>query len=201
MGVVETFLLCFIPLFVIINPLGTVPAFLSLTEAFRRNRVKIALKVSLTALVILLLFGMTGLHIFNFLGISISAFRIAGGLILLRTAFEMVKGETRTLHSSHYTEDDISVVPLAIPLLAGPGAISTMVVLTKDFSTSYVYSALLLAILCTFLILAASKWVLAVIKERGLRVMIRLLGIILTAMSVQMIITGFVDVMRSSIFA
>jgi multiple antibiotic resistance protein len=191
-----TFLLCFTPLFVIINPLGTVPAFLSLTEAFKRNRLRVALKVCAWAFAVLLFFGLFGLGFFNLLGVSINAFRIAGGLILIRVAFEMIKGETRQLHSSHYTEDDISVMPLAIPLLAGPGAISTMVILTNDFPDQYVYAALVVSIIITFIVLAGSKWVLRVIKERGVRVLIRLFGIILTAEAVQMIITGVSAVVR-----
>jgi multiple antibiotic resistance protein len=194
MDPIQVFLLCFTPLFVIINPFGTIPVFLTLTEAFRKNRIRVALKVTLFAFAVLLVFGLFGLGFFNMLGVSINAFRIAGGLILLRVAFEMIKGETRSLHSSHYTEDDISVMPLAIPLLAGPGAISTMVVLTHDYPDQYVYAALIASMIITFAVLASSKWVLRVIKERGVRVMIRLFGIILTAEAVQMVITGVLNV-------
>jgi multiple antibiotic resistance protein len=193
----ELFLLCFTPLFTIINPLGAVPAFLSLTEAFRRNRLRVALKVTVTALLVLVFFGLFGLGLFNLLGITIDAFRIAGGLILLTVAFQMIKGETRTLHSSHYTEDDISVMPLAIPLLAGPGAISTIVVLMHDYSDGVVWSALFAVMLFTLVVLAGSRWILHVIKERGVRVLVRLFGILLTAIAVQMIITGTTNVVRA----
>ncbi len=197
MASLEIFLLVFTPLFVILNPLGAVPAFLSLTEAFKRSRIRIAAKVALTALAVLVFFAITGMQLFKFLGITIPAFRIAGGLILLRVAFEMIKGETRTLHSSHYSEDDISVMPLAIPLIAGPGAITTIVVLMNDHPGQQfeVFAALLCVIVLTFFILASSKWILRVIKERGLRVLIRLFGIILTATSVQFILTGIRDSM------
>lgn len=192
----ETFLLVFTPLFVIINPLGAVPAFISLTEAFRKSRVKIALKVSLTALVVLVFFGLTGLGLFKLLGVSVAAFRIAGGLILISVAFNMIHGETRQLHSSHFTADDISVMPLAIPLLSGPGAISTIVVLTSDYKGQYVYTALLAVMILTFITLALSKWIVHVIKERGVRVAIRLFGIILMAEAVQFIVTGVLEVIR-----
>lgn len=197
MGLIETFLLCFTPLFVIINPFGTVPAFLSLTEAYRKNRVQIAMKVTLTAFLILAFFGLTGLELFKLLGVTIPAFKIAGGIILITVAFDMIKGETKKLHSSHYDADDISIMPLAIPLLSGPGAITTMVVLMYEYPGTIVFSALIICMLLTLIILSASFWVLRVIKERGLRVMVKILGIILCAEAVQFMISGVLDIIKT----
>src|SRR5437660_10592919 len=136
MNLSEYILLAISSLFVIIDPIATVPAFLAMTpHGPPQQRIRMARVACLVATVILLLFATTGKLVFNFFGITIPAFQIAGSIVLLLVALDMLRGrrsavqETTEETDAGAAKEDIAVTPLAVPMLAGPGAITTAVLL------------------------------------------------------------------------
>ena len=199
-SVFNFFMYAFISLFVIINPFSTASIFLTLTEDSKKEEKKEIIKgATVISTIILMVFAVTGLYIFKFFGISIGAFKIAGGIILMKISLELLKGEHRKLHHSHFEVDDIVIVPLSIPLIAGPGTISTVVVMISDnpgFNHYFlIFLAILLNMLLIYFVLSKSEAVQSFFKERGLRVINKIMGIILTALSVQFFINGIKDIL------
>ncbi len=188
----------FVTLVVIIDPFGLAPLFVALTtgmEASRRRR--IALVACLTAAAILLVFGLLGDAVLGFVGISMPAFRIAGGILLFLTALDMLfdRRSKRREDQSHAGEDDPSVFPLAIPLIAGPGAIATMILLTGqqegDMTWLVAVNLVMLGVLAvTFLFFMAAGPIERLLGPVGINVVTRLLGMLLAALSVQFVLDG-----------
>jgi len=197
----------FITLFVTADPIGNAPLFLGFTvglsAAVRRS---IAIRGSVISFGILTLFALTGTTILDAVGISIDAFRIAGGLLLFVTAFEMIYGgrqERREETSNAAAAEraaDLAVFPLAIPLIAGPGTISATVLLSSELSsgsgvTAWVGTASLVGVILVLMVLTASLLVAAEALDKYMSttaklVMTRLLGVLLAALSVQYIADG-----------
>ncbi|MDF1726669.1 MAG: MarC family protein [Sulfitobacter sp.] len=188
-----------VTLFVVIDPIGIAPLFLALTQgqtAAQRRRV--ALRAVLVAGFVLLLFAFFGEALLGFIGISMPAFRIAGGILLFLTALDMLF-ERRTKRREDRTEeedpdDDPSVFPLAIPLVAGPGAIASMILLIgqrpggEGLATVLAVTALVLVV--RFLVLLASTQLDRLLGKTGIDVVTRLLGMLLAALSVQFVLDG-----------
>jgi multiple antibiotic resistance protein len=198
---VTYFLTSFITLFAIIDAIGNAPIFLSITPGQRpRERASTATRASIAVFVILSAFALLGNRIFQFFGITLDAFRIAGGLILLKIALDML--EARTVRTRHTPEEDqeslgredVAIIPLAIPMLSGPGAISSVVVLTGQaggyLMMLFLEAAILLNALVVFLVLRSSVRIVAYLKETGMRLLTRILGILLASIAVQYIVTG-----------
>jgi len=195
------FITSLISLFVIIDPPGNIFAFLALlSESSPAEARQTAKRACLYSFLILVAFALAGSPIIKFLGISLAAFQIAGGLILFRISFDMLHGRghfnrldtSSSLKAEEY--DDIALVPLAMPLLAGPGSITTILVLTsraKNLSENlFILMAAAIILLLTYLCFVYAHRILALIKEGGIRLLTRLLGLILTALAVQFIIQG-----------
>lgn len=199
----EIFLPAFVTLFVIVDPLGLMPIFAVTTEGGGRlHRRRMALRGTGIATGILLLFALLGESILDVFGITLAAFRIAGGVLLFATALEMIF-EFRAKRRSHTAEsavhapppDDISVYPLAIPLLAGPGAITSIILLTSPhagdwLATGLVIAALLLVMVISLLLFALSGPLMKLLGATVAQIITRLLGVILAALAVQFIIDG-----------
>lgn len=193
-----TFLVtAFATLFVVIDPPGLVPLFIALTQgmdAARRKR--LALRACLIAGGLLLVFGLAGEAILGFIGISMPAFRIAGGILLFLTALDMLfeRRTQRREGQKAELDHDPSVFPLAIPLIAGPGAIATMILLvgqSPDWPGTLAVLVLMAAVLAvTFLFLLASPPLERMLGRTGTLVITRLLGMLLAALSVQFVIDG-----------
>ncbi|MGQ7846043.1 MarC family protein [Granulosicoccus sp. 3-233] len=197
----------FITLFVTIDPLGNMPLFLGLTAGMSASvRRSIALRGSGIALAILVLFAVTGMAVLDGIGITIDAFRIAGGLLLFVTAFEMIYGfrqERREEASNTAAADHIAslaVFPLAIPLLAGPGTISATILLSSELSGDPAVSLwagrltligiITIMMALTAAVLVGAHWLDKYIGATGKLVVTRLLGVLLAALSVQYIADG-----------
>jgi multiple antibiotic resistance protein len=192
----------FVTLFVTIDPPGLAPLFLALTGGMTRaERRRVTTRSILTALAILLLFALAGTVILTMFGITIHAFRIAGGLLLFYIAFEMVFEKRQERHEKSAqraaTEDTIrhlAVFPLAIPLIAGPGAISATILLADGFTDALGRSmliAIIVAILAiTYLVFMLAERVDSLLGDTGRMVLTRLLGVILAALSVQFVADG-----------
>ncbi len=192
----------FVALFVIIDPVGLAPLFVALTRGLSaRERRGVAVRACLVALGILTLFGVAGEAVLNFLGISMPAFRIAGGVLLFLTALDMLferraqrrQGQADTAHP-----DDPSVFPLAIPLIAGPGAIATMILLTGQEGGAMLHVVAVHGVMALVLLAVFAMFLLAAPIERllgptGITVVTRLLGMLLAALSVQFVIDGMRD--------
>lgn len=191
------YITAFVTLFVVIDPIGLVPLFMALTNGMApAHRRRVGWRAITVAFFLLTLFGLAGEKILTGIGISLSAFRIAGGILLLLTAFDMLF-ERRTERREGQTApeaDDPSVFPLAIPLLAGPGALASMILLTGD-SNDWGHVALIVLVMAVVLASAAALFELAtplgrLLGRTGTMVVTRLLGMLLAALSVQFIIDG-----------
>lgn len=192
----------FVTLFVIIDPIGLTPIFLALTQgASPHERRSIALRASLTSMVLLALFTAFGEAVLGFAGISMAAFRVAGGVLLFITALDMLF-ERRTKRRENQGEEateveDPSVFPISIPLIAGPGSIATVILLAgqkpglEGFAlVMCVVFAVLLVMLAMFL---ASGLLERAVGKTGINVVTRLLGMLLAALSVQFVLDGLRD--------
>ena len=188
----------FATLFVVIDPPGLVPMFIALTSGMdRAPRATMARRACVIAFVLLTLFGLMGEALLGFIGISMPAFRIAGGILLFLTALDMLF-ERRTQRREGQTPDadhDPSVFPLATPLIAGPGAIATMILLMGQSGNSWLGGAAVLGllaamILVTYVFLLASPPLERLLGRTGTVVITRLLGMLLAALSVQFVIDG-----------
>lgn len=201
----EFAILSFASLFVIVDPIGVIPIFLAMTpDNTPAERQKMAALACALSFLILLAFALTGNVILSVFGITFPAFEIAGGIILLLVGIDMLQAR-RTLVKETYEEqmegtgkEDIAVTPLAVPMLAGPGAITAVLLLSSQASSWFERGVLVINILLvtalTFAILsfvASKSRHLSVI---ALKVMVRIMGLILTAVAVQFIINGIVRI-------
>jgi multiple antibiotic resistance protein len=187
----------FATLFVVIDPPGLIPLFIALTPGMSpAQRRAIGLRACLVAIAILTLFGLVGEAVLGFIGISMPAFRIAGGILLFLTALDMLF-ERRTQRREGQTtvnDSDPSVFPLAIPLIAGPGAIATMILLVGQSGgwqgTLAVHLVMLAVVLMAFALFLVAGPIERALGRTGTVVITRLLGMLLAALSVQFVIDG-----------
>lgn len=191
-----------VTLFVTIDPPGLAPLFLAVTAGMNRaERSQVALRASVIAFGVFVVFALAGTVILKLFGITLPAFRVAGGLLLFWIAFEMVFERRQQRHENTaqraITQDDIhgvSVFPLAIPLMAGPGAISATILLSGEFSSALDRTALI-GILFAIVALTYGVYLLAervegLLGATGRTVLTRLLGVILSALAVQFVADG-----------
>lgn len=199
-GLDSTFLIsAFVTLFVVIDPIGLTPLFVAMTSGMPTSaRRAIALRACLVSIVLLALFGALGEAVLGFVGISMPAFRIAGGLLLFITALDMLF-ERRTKRREDKAEEeddrpDPSVFPLAIPLIAGPGSIASMILLTGErpgLEGYFLVLGVMLAVVAIVMILFLAAGLLERALGRiGIVVVTRLLGMLLAALAVQFVLDG-----------
>lgn len=201
------FLVSLSAVFFVVDPIAAVPIFLAMTGNDPPEKThRMALRACLVAGGLLIFFALFGGLIFKIFQVSLSAFRVAGGLLLLMTALDMLRAQvssTRTTPREQQEgaeKDDIAIVPLAMPLLAGPGAIATVMVLMSKGETVASAVPVLLAIVITFVVsyfvLRAAGLVLKVLKQSGVAILERVMGLILAAIAVQFIAEGARDLWR-----
>ena len=194
-------------LFALINPVGITPIILSLTEDNNKSEYnKIIFGGVLTAGVILLIFALIGEYIFSFYGITQPAFKIAGGIIFIRLGFNMIDAKTsRTKSTPQEAKEassikDISLSPIGIPIIAGPGAITSVMILAgeaKGENKLIFYLSIFICLILTLSILYIGKKITKKIGTTGLRVIQRLMGLLLIVIAVQFIINGLIDIIKS----
>jgi multiple antibiotic resistance protein len=194
----EIFLQYFVLYFVVIDPIGTTPLFLVVTKGLNpKDKNKVAFEGVLIATIVLLFFAFFGNYVLKYLGISFPAFTIAGGVILFLIALEMlfdIRSE-RKKRSINDKRDKISIFPIAIPLLAGPAAITSVILTISQAEGSY--SLLIINIICLISVMLVSFVILRVftkfqkfINEKIINIFSRVIGIILAALSIQYILDG-----------
>ena len=200
--------IAFTSLFALVNPLGFTPMFISLVDGMPHHKKnKIANRGVLTAMLTLTMFLFVGEFIFQFFGITIEAFKIAGGILFMRSSFNLIevkRSRTRTTPAEEEdTNDteDIAYTPIGIPLIAGPGAItSVMVLATSCPNVQYklsLLSIIILTMIITLIILRMSSKITKKIGTTGLRIIQRVMGIILLTISVQFIIDGIKSIISN----
>jgi multiple antibiotic resistance protein len=199
----ELFLSPFVTLLVIIDPLGTAAVYAALTAGAMNDEARgMARKATLVATGILLLFGLFGAVLIKQLGISLEAFRIAGGLLLFVIAFRMLMGHhdqnniesKNSVYSTGAARGDIAIFPIAIPLLAGPGCMTAMILLTNQApdtaGKAVVYAAMLTVMVIAYVSMRAAQRIIRVFGAGGIQIIARLMGILLAALAVQFIADG-----------
>ena len=191
--------LAFTSFFTLINPLGTMPIFMTMTKDLDpKHREHTARKASLIAFFTILFFAFTGQLLFNFFGISVDSFRIVGGVIFFLMGMDMLQarlGKVKVQDSEIKTYvNDISVTPLAIPMICGPGAITNAIVLMEDAESPEKKFVLILVIfvvlLLTYLILFSASKLIKVLGDTGNKVMMRLMGLIVMVIAVEFFFSG-----------
>jgi len=188
-------------IFVVMDPLGAIPVVLGVTQGYtteRRNA--IVKKACLVAFLILLGFALLGGLIFKIFGISLAAFRVAGGILFLKISFDMLYAKMPETHLTSGEEkeaiekEEVAIVPLAMPLLSGPASIATVLVLMEKsqslFYSFFVILAILVSCISSYIILHSSDWLFQKLGETGLKIFVRIMGLILLALAVQFILEG-----------
>jgi len=199
-------LLYFTSFFTIINPLGVMPVFMTMTsDISEKQRKRTAIKAVITAFFTLMLFAFGGQLMFKFFGISVNSFRVVGGIIFFVMGYDMLHARISRIKMDDdmvkkYV-DDISVTPLGIPMIAGPGAITNSIVLMEDSQTFQLKIVLILSIVVTlfitlFVLLGAGK-IIRLLGDTGNKIMIKLMGLIMMVIAVEFFFAGLKPIIQS----
>ena len=204
-------LLCFTSFFTLTNPLGTMPVFLTMTNGLSDDERKHIIKrATIVSFIILIAFTLCGQFLFKFFGISTNGFRIAAGFIILKIGYDMLQAR---YSNAKLKEDeikayvnDISITPLSIPMLCGPGAIANGIILMSDATTSELKCTLISMIavvyVISYFVLRLSTRLVKLIGETGNNVMMRLMGLILMVIAVECFVGGLkpilIDIIQMS---
>lgn len=193
-------LVTFTSILFLVDPIAVVPTFLVITQGESEDRRRAtARRACLAAGILLVVFAAAGNLIFRAFGITLPAFRIAGGAILWLVAMDMLRGERPTQESEAEIDEgrrkeDVALTPLAMPMLAGPGAISTVMVLSGQARTAprtaVLYASIVVTMLISWIMLRVGDRVMSRFGQTGIRVIMRIMGLMLAAVAVQFIITG-----------
>ncbi|MDG6226123.1 MAG: NAAT family transporter [Candidatus Thermoplasmatota archaeon] len=202
----------FISIIAIVNPMGAVTTYAALTLGYtKKEKEQVVRKAALVAFFTLAVFTIAGRFIFGFFNINVNSFRIAGGIIILLIAIDMVRGQTSPMKitdkekADHLEREQVGIIPLGIPLLAGPGAITTVMIATSQNDTGLgewpwigvVVICCALVMIASYLILRRSDMIFDRIGRTGTKIFGRLMGLILGAVAVQFIVNGLKEIFPS----
>lgn len=198
----ELFIQSFVVYFVVVDPLGNGPIFLSLTQSQNtKEKIQTSIEAISIATIILISFSVIGKFILSYLSISLASFRIAGGLILFIIALEMLfnKRQERKEQIANEVKDKVSIFPLAIPILSGPAAITSIIVIMSDIGDNIVYQLVSIASLISVMLITLVLFMIIsksgdFINKKIVNVFSRVIAIILAALSVQYIIDGLLEI-------
>jgi len=202
------FLTVIAALFSIMNPLGTVPVFVGLTkEKTRKEMISIAFYASLNVFIILLISFFLGKYLLVFFGISIQSLKIAGGMIITTSGFALLggtfskhKGMKKSVKEDASTRSDITLTPLAIPMLAGPGTISLLITYNQQYNSLHEIIILTVAMfsisIITFFILRSSNIIVKYLGASGLNALSRIIGFIVIAIGVEYILSVVLQILK-----
>ncbi len=202
--IIEFSTVAFTSVFFIVDPFATIPAFMVMTaDANEEKRARMARQAAWTCFLVLSGFALAGSLIFRVFSITLPAFQIAGGLLLLLVAMDMLQARrSETQESSEERaegsqKEEVGIAPLGIPMLAGPGAISTVMVLMAQSRVWWqvipVYAAIGVTALASYFILAGANRMRGFLGEIGIRVLMRLMGLVLVAIAVQFVLNALQD--------
>lgn len=198
-------LLAFTTFFTLINPLGVMPIFMTMTSDLDSvHRTRTAKKASIVSFVIIVMFAFSGQLLINFFGISVNSFKIVGGVIFFLMGMDMLQarlGKVKIKDSEVKTYvNDISITPLAIPMICGPGAITNAIVMMDTANslakqTTLIFSIFLVMVL-TYIILYSSSKIIKILGETGNNVLMRLMGLIVMVIAVEFFFSGLKPIMQ-----
>ncbi len=204
--IVRFSLLALSSIFFLVDPFAAIPSFLAITgRADPERRKRMARKGAITCFIVLTTFAIAGQMIFRMFGITLPAFEIAGGLILLLIGLDMLEARRSPTQETHgdtvegAAKEDAGIVPLGIPMLAGPGAISSVMVLVGQVPTLWgwqmgaILGAIAFTTAVTYFVLAAAARVRGVLGETGIRILVRIMGLLLVALAMQYFVNGITD--------
>jgi multiple antibiotic resistance protein len=204
-ALVEYGLLCFTTLFTMMNPVGIIPHYIAMTEKLdpQQSR-RIAIRAILVATIIMFLFALTGNFLFNFFSISIHSMRIVGGVIFFILGYEMLHARLSRIqhdHGDRFTHaQDLAITPLAIPIICGPGAITTVIIFMNTADTfakkGILCSCIIAVILLTFLMLISGKKIMSFLGESGNKVLMRIMGLIVMVIAVEFFFSGLKPILQ-----
>jgi len=203
LGILNYAVVTLAALFPIANPIGAVPVFCSLTTTdTRRERQKEAQQIVINVVAILVTFLLGGRAVLEFFGISLNVLRIAGGLLVSHTAWEMVTSRQRLTDTEQQPKDDIAFTPMAIPLIAGPGSIGVVIGLATKMTQWSEYLGCLIGILLfgglLYICLMLGESLLSMLGRDGLGVLNRVLGLFILAIAIQLIADGTISLFQTA---
>lgn len=192
-------ILSFTSFFTLINPLGTMPIFMTMTASLdQEHRTKTAKKATIVAFFTIILFAFSGQLLFNFFGISVNSFRIVGGVIFFLMGMDMLharlgKVKINDSEIKNYV-NDISITPLAIPMISGPGVLTNVIVLMEDAGSVnkklVLLASIFVVMVVTYVILYSSSRIIKFLGETGVNVLMRLMGLIVMVIAVEFFFSG-----------
>ena len=200
-------LLVFTSFFTLINPLGTMPIFMSMTADLTvKERNRTARKASIVAFFTILFFAFTGQLLFSFFNISVNSFRMVGGVIFFLMGMDMLNARLAKFKVGNENVkayvDDISITPLAIPMICGPGAITNAIVLMDDATSLdkkiVLISVIFLVILLTFIILYSASKIMKILGDTGNKVLMRIMGLIVMVIAVEFFFSGLIPMLKQA---
>lgn len=201
-------LLCFTSFFTLINPVSTMPVFMTMTaDLTMDDRTKIARNASIVAFLTIIGFAFTGQLLFRFFGISINSLRIVGGVIFFMMGMDMLQarlGQVKIKDSEVKSYvSDISITPLAIPMICGPGAITNAIVLMEDATSLerkiILFSAISLVMIITYIIFYSASRITKYLGQTGINVMMRIMGLIVMVIAVEFFFSGLKPIILNMI--
>ncbi|REG98229.1 MarC family NAAT transporter [Flavobacterium aquicola] len=207
----DLFIYLFVALFSVLNPIGTVPIFVGLTQDdSKQERSRISLWTSINVFLILIISFFIGKYVLSFFGISIDSLRIAGGLIIVSSGFSLLSGKfnkkrgiNKKIETDAQKRNDIALTPLAIPMLAGPGSISLLIAFYQEHHETnelIIASIAILAIaVAIFIILRSAHYLAQILGASGIVAISRIVGFIVVAIGIQYIVSALINIIKSNL--
>jgi len=206
----DLFIYLFVALFSVLNPIGTVPIFVGLTQGDSKQECsRISLWTSINVFLILIISFFIGKYVLSFFGISIDSLRIAGGLIIVSSGFSLLSGQfnkkrgiNKKIEHDAQKRNDIALTPLAIPMLAGPGSISLLIAFYQEHHNTnemIISSLAILAIaISIFIILRSAHYLAKILGASGIVAISRIVGFIVVAIGIQYIVSALINIIKSN---
>ncbi|MEC5165060.1 MarC family membrane protein [Flavobacterium sp. PL11] len=207
----DLFIYLFVALFSVLNPIGTVPIFVGLTQHdTKKERSRISLWTAINVFIILIVSFFIGQYVLIFFGISIDALRIAGGIIIVNSGFSLLSGKftkkrgiSKKAETDAQKRNDVALTPLAIPMLAGPGSISLLIAFYQEHNETMeiiISSFAILAIAVTiFIILRSAHYLAKILGASGIVAISRIVGFIVIAIGIQYIVSAIINIIKTNL--
>jgi MarC family membrane protein len=204
----ELFVYLFFALFSVLNPIGTIPIFVGLTQDYtQRERVRVSLKTSINVGVILLISFFVGQYVLSFFGITITALRIAGGIIIASSGFSLLNGQfnknkgiNKKVEEEIQNRNDIALTPLAMPMLAGPGSISLLIAFYQEHHApdEMIISSIAIVVVAAsiYFVLRSAHYLANFLGSSGIVAISRIIGFLTIAIGIQYIISSILSIIR-----
>jgi MarC family membrane protein len=206
----ELFIYLFAALFSVLNPIGTVPIFVGLTQDDdKKERSRISLWTAIDVFIILIISYFVGQYVLTFFGISLDALRIGGGLVIVSSGFSLLSGQiskkrgmNKTVQSDARSRNDIALTPLAMPMLAGPGSISLLIAFYQEHHRTDEMIITVMAVLSVafmiFIILRSAHYLAKILGASGIVAISRIVGFIVIAIGIQYIVSAVVNIIKGN---